>query len=190
MKVVCSSSINPDNKEIIPWPMRTCSFVATNIPIIGGMLLTAPTPANIMFWQWLNQTYNAGLNYGNRNASSEQTSGDLLKAYSVAVTSAISIALGLRKVADYMLKGRTGTLAMFSVNFINYTAVTCSSCANTGVMRMKELETGVLLKDDETGAEYGMSQVAAKEAITNTLLSRMLYIIPIFYCSFFWNLGL
>jgi len=71
MRVICASSVNPDNKEVIPWPMRTCSFVPTNVPIIGGMLITAPTPTNIIFWQWLNQTYNAGLNYGNRNASSK-----------------------------------------------------------------------------------------------------------------------
>jgi len=35
-----------------------------------------------------------------------------------------------------------------------------------------------------------MSKVAAKEAITNTLLSRMCYIVPIFYVNFFWGLGL
>jgi hypothetical protein len=69
--------MHPDTNEPIPWPMRTSTFVTTNIPIISGMLLATPTPVNIIFWQWINQTYNAGLNYGNRNASSKQTTGEL-----------------------------------------------------------------------------------------------------------------
>ena len=67
---VLASSTSPDSGEVIPWAMRTCSFVPTNVPIILGMLTSPPTQFFTMFWQWANQTYNAGLNYGNRNASS------------------------------------------------------------------------------------------------------------------------
>ena len=55
---------------------------------------------------------------------------------------------------------------------------------------MKELDTGILLRDDKTGEEYGMSQVAAKEAITNTIYSRIAYILPIFTTPFLWNMTL
>ena len=118
-----------------------------------------------MFWQWLNQTYNAGLNYGNRNASSKQTSMDLFKAYCAATSSATVIALSMRKAADIMLAGKSGTLVALSVNVINYCAVTIATSTNVGVMRMKELETGVLMKDEQ-GQQYGMSKVAAKEGIS------------------------
>ena len=50
MTMILASSINPDSKNTIPWPMRTSSFVPTNIPIISGMLLTAPTPFNTFLW--------------------------------------------------------------------------------------------------------------------------------------------
>jgi hypothetical protein len=70
MRTILASCVHPDLKEPIPWPMRTSAFVPTNVPIIAGMILSAPTPVNIIFFQWANQTYNAGLNYGNRNASS------------------------------------------------------------------------------------------------------------------------
>lgn len=71
LQTIVNASIHPDTKEPVPWVMRMCAFVPTNLPIIFGMLMSTPTPFNTMFYQWLNQTYNAGMNYGNRNASSQ-----------------------------------------------------------------------------------------------------------------------
>lgn len=70
---IVQSAIHPDTGIINPVPMRLCSFLPTNVPIVCGMLLAAPTIKNTIFWQFVNQTYNAALNYGNRNASSNQT---------------------------------------------------------------------------------------------------------------------
>ena len=70
---VCSTAIHPDTQEFIPWPLRFSSFIPMNLPISFGMLFLAPTPLNTIFFQWLNQTYNASLNYANRNASSKYT---------------------------------------------------------------------------------------------------------------------
>jgi hypothetical protein len=67
---IVNSTIHPDTGKPVPWVMRMCAFVPTNVPIIFGMLMTPVTPFNTVFWQWINQTYNAGMNYGNRNASS------------------------------------------------------------------------------------------------------------------------
>ena len=53
-RLILASSTSPDTGEVIPWAMRTCSFVPTNIPIIAGMLLSPPTQVYTMFWQWLN----------------------------------------------------------------------------------------------------------------------------------------
>jgi hypothetical protein len=53
-KTVLSSSWHPDTNSPIPYPMRTSAFLQANIPIFAGMLLSAPTPFNTMFWQWLN----------------------------------------------------------------------------------------------------------------------------------------
>jgi hypothetical protein len=64
-----------------------------NIPIIMGVMMTAPTPFNVVLWQTINQTCNAGLNYGNRNASSTQSMQTTLRNYVMAVTSAVSIAM-------------------------------------------------------------------------------------------------
>ena len=95
MKAVVDASIHPDTGKLVPWVMRMCAFVPTNIPIIFGMLMTKSTPFNTAFYQWLNQTYNAGMNYGNRNASSSYSSRDLMLGYSLAVASSIGMGLGL-----------------------------------------------------------------------------------------------
>lgn len=93
-----STAVSPDTGDFIPWPMRMSSFVPMNMPIAFGMLMTSPTPFNTILWQWVNQTYNASMNYGNRNASSKYTTADILKSYASAVSIAIILSLGIRRV--------------------------------------------------------------------------------------------
>jgi hypothetical protein len=38
-----------------------------------------------IFWQWLNQSYNAGFNYANRNATNEQSNSTIFSASSSRV---------------------------------------------------------------------------------------------------------
>ena len=138
--MILASSVNPDSGTPIPWPMRTSSFVPTNIPIIAGMLLTAPTPFNTFLWQWVNQTYNAGLNYGNRNASSTTTLKESLVSYSMAVTCAICMATAMRKGTAPLMKGREGTFVGGVLNsMVSFVAVAFTSALNAGVMRKGEL---------------------------------------------------
>lgn len=176
-----ASSTSPDTGAVIPWAMRTCSFVPTNIPIIGGMILSPPTQAYTIFWQWLNQTYNAGLNYGNRNASSTQTTSELFQAYSIATCTAIGVAGSLRALTPFLLKGRTGGIAALVNYFIGYAAVASSSSANVYAMRMNEMKTGVSVRNEATGEELGLSQTAAASGIYKTMMSRVTYVLPIFF---------
>ena len=85
---------------MIPWALRFSSFLPMNIPISFGFIFAAPTPFNTIFWQWLNQTYNAALNYENRNASSVYTTQDIAMSYTIATTTAIGVALGIRKLVE------------------------------------------------------------------------------------------
>ena len=134
-KTILASCSSPDTGESILWPQRISAFVPANLPIFVGMLMTASTPRNIMFWQWVNQTYNAGLNFGNRNASSPQTTADLATAYGLACTVSISVALSLRKVADKALAGRTGVAVAMAGNVVGYTAVMLAGNVNVYSMR-------------------------------------------------------
>lgn len=68
---IVGSAVHPDTKEIIPFYMRLSGFVVFNMPLVFAVLFVRnQTPAFNAAMQWANQTYNAGMNYGNRNASS------------------------------------------------------------------------------------------------------------------------
>jgi hypothetical protein len=55
------------------------------------------TPA-VIFWQWANQTFNAVVNYTNRNANSPITTNQLLTSYCMATGGALVTALGLNRM--------------------------------------------------------------------------------------------
>ena len=114
-QTVTSTAIHPDTGHMLPWVFRFSSFLPVNIPISFGFIFTAPTPFNTIFWQWVNQTYNAALNYENRNASSKYTTKDIAVSYCLATTSAIGVALAMRKAVEKQaakLKG--GKLVMLN----------------------------------------------------------------------------
>ena len=49
-KTVLASCMSPDTEQPIHWVSRISAFVPTNVPIIACMLMSAPTPANIILW--------------------------------------------------------------------------------------------------------------------------------------------
>lgn len=91
---ISSSSLHPDTGDSIPQPFRMSGYVPYNGPVCVAMVASTSTPS-LLFWSWVNQSQNALVNYYNRNASSEMDNATLLKSYSAAVTSALTVAFGL-----------------------------------------------------------------------------------------------
>jgi hypothetical protein len=146
--------------------MRTSAFVPTNIPIIAGMLLSAPTPFNTFLWQWVNQTYNAGLNYGNKNASCTTPPEEAFKRYLMAVIGAISLATLMRRGAAPLMHGREGTLMGGLINSsVNFTVVALGSALNMASLRWGETEKGINVLDPDSSEVVGVSRIAAKMGI-------------------------
>ena len=90
---------------MIPAPLRFSAFAPSNLIICAGMLRPNPTLVQSGFWQFINQSYNAGVNHANRASGSEDTQlrqsedGKFLRAYLAATSSAVGLCIGLQEGA-------------------------------------------------------------------------------------------
>lgn len=174
---IYNSAVHPETKEPIARYMRMSSYAIASVPITMGMVLSAPTTFNIVLWQWVNQTYSAGVNYSNRNASSKLTTKELFTAYSLACASSISVGLGIKKILEPYSTLFKGPRKLFLTFLITIAAVGSANFFNLMVMRSKEMRDGIMLKDHE-GTEHGKSRTIGKKAVISTALTRVLMPVP------------
>ena len=152
-----------------------------NIPICFGFIIAAPTPFNTIFWQWINQTYNAALNYANRNASSKYTTEDITKSYIAACTSSITISLGIRRLLASRTAGVSGAKGYIYNAFSSFFACASAGFLNAWFMRQTEMEKGINVLDPETHESYGLSKRCAYNAVLQTSISRIFLNVTIFF---------
>lgn len=173
---VYGAAIHPDTGDTVIPPFRMSGFAVFGTPIIVGMLLPNPTIVSTIFWQTLNQSHNAGVNYANRNATGTTTAKDIAVGYVGAVTSAVSIAVGLNQlVARANVSPAMRTMLS---RFVPYPAVASASSCNMLLMRRSELDQGIGVKSP-SGDELGVSQLAARIAIQQTLITRVVLPAPL-----------
>ena len=170
------SAVHPDTGEIIPLPFRMSGYVPFNGPVSVGLIMATRTPW-ILFWQWMNQSQNALVNYFNRNATSSASNGVLLASYAGAVTSAMSIGYGLSRAVKRFASPER---ALSLLKFVAMPTSMVASSVNCTIMRWPETKTGIKVMDPRTNEEIGLSKVAAKKAIQETVLSRILLQLPVF----------
>lgn len=156
------------------------SFVPMNMPIAFGMLMTSPTPFNTILWQWVNQTYNASMNYGNRNASSKYTTADIAKSYASAVSIAVVLSLGIRQAVKGRVAGVTGAKMVFFNTVSTYIACASAGFSNAYLMRQTEINSGINVINPETNEPVGLSKKCASVAVFNTASSRFIMAAPLF----------
>jgi len=161
-------SIHPSTGEPL-FPLgRMSAFVPMNVPLCALMLMAA-TPGQVVFTQWLNQTYNVLNNYVNRAGAQVDWSA-LLTSYGLAVTASCSIALG----AGRLMKAVPALSVMGP--FVPYLAVISAGSANLSFTRMDEWRgKGVRVCDGE-GKDLGYSLKAGQTAVLQTVLSRSCFL--------------
>lgn len=80
------------------------------------LLVFHSTATAVVFWQWVNQSFNALVNYTNRNAKSPTTTTQLAVAYASATAAAMVTAVGCK---TYWQR-RASPLLMVCVNTKKY----------------------------------------------------------------------
>lgn len=169
--------IHPDTGEKILMPFRMSGFVPFGTPVVVGLLLPNQTLMSTIFWQWLNQSHNACVNYSNRNASQPNPTSAFVHGYLGAVTSAVSIAVGLN-VLIQRARSFSPSTRLLVQRFVPFPAVASANVCNVLLMRKSELSDGISVLDNN-GNVVGTSRVAAKYALLETALTRVVMPMPI-----------
>ncbi|XP_078259863.1 sideroflexin-5-like [Rhinoraja longicauda] len=169
--------LHPDTNEKILMPFRMSGYIPFGTPIVVGLLLPQQTLATTVFWQWLNQSHNACVNYANRNATKPTPVSRFLLGYFGAVASAVSLAVGLNVFIKKASRFNPGTRLLIQ-RFVPFPAVAAANVSNVVLMRHGELEEGISVMDED-GNAIGFSKIAARHALMETALTRVVLPIPI-----------
>lgn len=147
--------------------------VPGNMSITGCMMTFYKSTPAVVFWQFANQSFNAIVNYSNRNASAGVTNEQLGKAYVAATTASVITALGFNKVIASSPSLSAGIIG----RFVPLLAVAAANCVNLPLMRQQELKEGITV-ETEDGKALGQSSNAASAALQQVVPSRIGMAVP------------
>ncbi|KAK7094422.1 sideroflexin-2-like [Littorina saxatilis] len=164
------SAFHPDTGELQNVIGRMSFQVPGGMVLIGAMITFYKSTPAVIFWQWANQSFNALVNYTNRNAASDISTNRLATAYVSATSCALIVALGLKRG----LAKRSSPLVQ---RFVPFAAVAASNAVNIPLMRQSELIDGVVLQDEHNKTAT-QSRYAAVKGISQVLTARILIAAP------------
>ena len=145
-------------------PGRMAAQVPFNMVITGCMMTFYKTVPAVVFWQWFNQSFNAGVNYTNRSGDTPISAHTMGTSYCAATGGALATALGLNSLVKSLppLVGR----------LVPFVACSAANCINIPMMRRLELGEGTMV-ETKAGEKVGLSKVAAREGIAMVTMSRI-----------------
>ncbi|EJT72546.1 sideroflexin-5, variant [Gaeumannomyces tritici R3-111a-1] len=193
-KKIVDSTLHPDTGEPVLLPFRMSCFVISNLVVTVGMLTPGLSNTGTVLWQIANQSLNVAINSANANKSSPLTYTKMAQSYFLAVGASCSVAVGLNSLVPRLRSLQPSTRVVLG-RLVPFAAVASAGALNVFLMRGEEMRRGidvfpVLSEADkrrlaaEGRAEsdvqsLGKSKVAARLAVGETALSRVLNSSPI-----------
>ncbi|XP_037967485.2 sideroflexin-1-3 [Plutella xylostella] len=169
MKYLYDSAFHPDTGEKMFAICRMSAQAPMNTLITGCMITFYKTTPQTIFWQWVNQTFNAGVNYTNRSGSQPISKTRLLASYVAACGGALGTAL--------YLNSKVKTMKPLYARLVPFAAVAGANLINIPMMRSAELSNGTAIYT-ASGEHVGESRRAAAAGIAAVCVSRILMAVP------------
>lgn len=167
-KQLYDSAFHPQTGEKLFILGRMSFQVPGNMLITGCMMTFYKSTPAVIFWQTMNQSFNAVVNYTNRNASAGVTNEQLGTAYVAATSASVLTALTFNKIiasSPTLSAGIVGRL-------VPLMAVAAANCVNIPLMRQQEIKKGIAIETAD-GQPAGSSSKAAIAAISQVVPSRV-----------------
>eukprot|EP01039_Chlorochromonas_danica_P004275 gene4275-4695_t len=167
-KQLYDSAFHPQTGEKLFILGRMSFQVPGNMLITGCMMTFYKSTPAVVFWQTVNQTFNAIVNYTNRNASAGVTNEQLGTAYVAATSASVATALAFNKLVSASPSLSAGLVG----RLVPLVAVAAANCVNIPLMRQQEIKHGISIETPD-GEDAGKSGNAAVAAITQVVPSRV-----------------
>jgi hypothetical protein len=141
------------------------AFVPMNIPIAFGLVSLPATRFNIMLFNFINQSYNAGMNYAN-SSGKEDSVKYIAISYALAVLSSIGVAMLLkRQFSKYQ------DLGLIRGALIRLFPSMAAGFLNLFFMRSDCMMHGIEVRDKDNNT-VGISKKCGVKAVLEGALSR------------------
>ncbi|UMM15867.1 hypothetical protein L5515_013117 [Caenorhabditis briggsae] len=168
-KALYDATYHPDSGEKMFFLGRMSAQMPGNMLINGMLLSLYRTFPGVVFSHWINQSFNAVVNYTNRSGNVKTSNERLLLSYLCATGGAMSAALAL----NAMVKNKNSVAA----RLVPFAAVAMANCINIPMIRSNEVTEGLELRD-ERGELVGRSRKMAVLSIAQVTMSRIFMAMP------------
>ncbi len=154
-----------------------CAFVPVNIPIAFGLICLPATRTNIFFFNYVNQSYNALMNYAN-GSGTEDSKKFILMSYSLALVSSIGTGMILKRIFS-----RKQNMGLIQEGILRVLPSSVAGFLNAFFMRSDYITKGISVKD-EKGNHLGLSKKCGAKAVIESSVTRIFLPAPLLFNHF------